>query len=155
MRVYLVQHAEAKREEEDPTRPLSGKGRKGVRKVARYAAKHLRIQVDQIIHSGKLRAKQTAEVLAEHLRPTKGVASADGLEPLADPKVWKNRLAEITTDIMLVGHLPHLSKLTGMLLSGDEGKEVVAFKMGGIACLEKDESGRWTIQWVVTPEILS
>jgi phosphohistidine phosphatase len=82
------------------------------------------------------------------------VKVAEGLEPLADPKIWKNRLAEITEDTTIVGHLPHLSKLAGYLLTGDEGKEVVTFRMGGIACLERDESGRWTVQWMINPEII-
>ncbi|MCH8022628.1 MAG: phosphohistidine phosphatase SixA [Thaumarchaeota archaeon] len=154
MRLYLVQHAEAKREEEDPSRPLSEKGLEDTRKVAKYAHEHLHIQADEIIHSGKLRAKQTAEVLADHLNPAKGVSVGEGLEPLADPKVWGKRLSEATANLMLVGHLPHLSRLAAQLLCGDTGSEVVAFKMAGIVCLEKDENDRWTLQWMVTPEIL-
>jgi len=118
MKLYLVQHAESKRREEDPSRPLSEKGWSDIRKVAKYAEKHLHIEVRQIIHSGKLRAKQTAEVLAEHLHPT-NMTAADGLELLVDPKVWKNRLDEITEDILIVGHLPHLGKLAGHLLTED------------------------------------
>jgi len=150
----LVQHAEPKRKEEDPSRPLSEKGWEDIRKVAKYAEKHLQIQVEQIVHSGKLRAKQTAEVLAEHLHPVKAVTVAEGLEPLADPKVWKNRLAGTAENIVIVGHLPHLSKLTGHLLTGDESKEVITFRMAGITCLERDESGRWTVRWMITPEII-
>lgn len=152
MRLYLVQHAESKRKEEDSSRPLSERGLEDIRKIAEYAEKHLQIQVKEIVHSGKLRAKQTAEILAEHLHPTKEVRAADGLEPLADPKYWKNRLAETTENIMIVGHLPHLTKLAGHLLIGDEDKQVVTFKMGGIACLERGETGRWTLQWMITPE---
>lgn len=154
MKLYLVQHAESKRKEEDPSRPLSERGRGDIQKVAKYAAEYLSIQVNQIVHSGKLRAKQTAEVLAEHLHPANGVIAAEGLEPLADPKVWKNRLAETTEDIMIVGHLPHLGKLAGHLLTGDESKDVLTFRMGGITRLEREESGRWTIQWLITPETI-
>lgn len=154
MKLYLVQHAESKRKEEDPSRPLSERGREDIQKVAKYAEEYLSIQVNRIIHSGKLRAKQTAEVLADHLHPAKGVMAAEDIEPLADPKVWKNRLAETTEDIMVVGHLPHLGKLAGYLLTGDAGKDVLTFRMGGITRLERDESGRWTIQWMITPETI-
>ena len=154
MRLYLVQHAESKRKDEDSLRPLSEKGWEDIGKVAKYAEKYLHIQVKQIFHSGKLRAKQTAEVLAGHLRPAKGVMAAQGLEPLADPEVWRNRLAKTTEDIMIVGHLPHLGKLACHLLIGDEGKEVVAFRNGGITCFEKDESGQWAVRWMITPEII-
>lgn len=154
MRLYLVQHAESKRKEEDPSRPLSEKGWRDIRKVARYAEKHLHVQVDRIVHSGKLRAKQTAEALDERLRPQNGVVAVDGLEPLADPEIWKNRLAETTEDTMMVGHLPHLSKLAGYLLTGDATNEVITFTTGCIVCLERDENGRWTVQWMITPEII-
>lgn len=154
MKLYLVQHADAKSKKEDPSRPLSDRGWEDIRRVVKYAEKHLRIQVEEIIHSGKLRAKQTAEVLAEHLNPTKRMMDSEDLEPLADPRIWKNRLAETAGNIMIVGHLPHLGKLTGLLLTGDESKEIVRFRMGGIICLERDEGSRWTIQWMITPETI-
>jgi len=154
MRLYLVQHAESKRKEDDPSRPLSEKGEGDIRKVAKFAEKHLQIQVRQIVHSGKLRAKQTAEILAEHINPEKGVKVAEGLEPLSDPKVWESQLAETTEDIMIVGHLPHLSKLASHLLARDEIKDIVTFRMAGISCLERNESDHWTIRWMITPEII-
>ncbi len=154
MKLYLVQHAKSKRKEEDPSRPLSERGWEDIRKMAKYAEEYLHIKVNRIVHSGKLRAKQTAEVLAEHLHPAKGVMAAEGLEPLDEPKPWKSRVAETTENLMIVGHLPHLSKLAGHLFTGDEGKKVLTFRMGGIACLERDESGSWTVQWMITPEIM-
>ncbi len=38
MNTYLVQHAEAKTEEENPERPLTTKGRDDIGRVARLAA---------------------------------------------------------------------------------------------------------------------
>ena len=152
MKLYFVQHAESKRREEDHTRSLSDRGWEDIRKTANFAREHLRIKVEQIVHSGKLRAKQTAEVLAEYLNPPNGVMTDTSLEPLADPKPWKKRLGETTEDIMLVGHLPHLSRLASYLLAGNETREVIAFSMGGIVCLERDQQRRWTIQWMITPD---
>lgn len=153
MRLYLVQHGEAKREEEDPSRPLSGKGLKDVRKMADCASKRLGVKVARIFHSGKLRAKQTAEELARKLEPDGGVEEVDGLGPLADPKIWAEKLKGMDEDVMLVGHLPHLSKLSSLLLFGDETKEAIRFEMAGVVCLERDERGRWAVRWMVTPEI--
>lgn len=153
MKLFLVQHAEAKSKAEDPLRPLSENGLKIIRKVAKYAGKNLRIQVAEIVHSGKLRAEQTAEILADHLKPTKWLTTSKDLEPLADPGVWKNRLAETIKDIMLVGHLPHLSKLSSLLLTGNEDKEIIRFKMGCVVCLERDESSQWATRWMITPQI--
>ncbi len=154
MKLYLVQHAKSTSKEEDLTRPLSDIGRENIKKIARHVGDHLQIQVDQIVHSGKLRAKQTAEVLARHLNPSRGVVADENLEPLADPKVWKERLVESNRNIMLVGHLPHLSKLTSLLLVSDEDKKVLAFRMAGVACLERDQQGTWSIQWILTPETM-
>lgn len=70
MKLYLVQHGEAKRKEEDPSRPLTNKGIKDAEKVAKYISK-LEVKAKKIFHSGKLRAKQTAEIYAKHLKPEK------------------------------------------------------------------------------------
>jgi phosphohistidine phosphatase len=154
MNLYLVQHAEAKREEEDPERPLSEKGRADIRKVADYIAQHIDINVSSIMHSGKTRARETAEILAEYLNPPEGIEQAEGLEPLAEPSAWGERLAEMKEDTMLVGHLPHLLKLSAHLLTQDETKKILNFSMGGIVCLGRDESGDWSVRWMIIPEIL-
>ena len=155
MNVYLVQHAQAKSEQEDPERPLSEKGWSDIKKVAAFVAKKGNISVKDIFHSGKTRAQQTAEVLAEQLNPSMGISETDGLKPLDDPSTWADRLAAKTEDIMLVGHLPHLSKLAALLLCQDAEKEVVEFRMGGIVCLGREESGSWSIRWMITPNILT
>ena len=154
MRLYLVQHAEAKPQAEDPARPLSEKGREDIRRVANFI-KAKGIEVSKIFHSGKLRAKQTAEVLAEGISSTGGIEESEGLAPLDDPGIWAQRLREGTEDLMLVGHLPHLSKLAGLLLAGDPERKVVGFRNGGVVCLERDEDGNWSVGWVLTPELLA
>ncbi len=154
MYLYLAQHAEAKSKDEDPERHLSDKGKIDIEKVATFVARHVAFKVDRIIHSGKIRARQTAEILAKHLNPPAGVSVAEGLDPLADLSIWANKLADEKVDIMLVGHLPHLDKLVARLICRDENKSVVAFQMGGIVCLERDDSGDWRVRWMVTPKML-
>lgn len=151
MNLYLVQHAEAKHEEEDPQRPLSDKGWADIRKVATFVAAHAGIQVRRILHSGKTRARQTAEVLAEYVNPAEGIQETDGLEPMANPSTWAQRLGNVKEDTMLVGHLPHLSKLASLLLCQDETKRIIDFQMGGVVCLRRDESGSWSVRWMVIP----
>jgi phosphohistidine phosphatase len=154
MNLYLVQHAQAKSAEEDPERHLSKQGQADIEKVATFVAKHVTLKVDRISHSGKARARQTAEILAKHLNPPPGVSVADGLEPLADPSIWTKRLADEKEDLMLVGHLPHLDKLAAKLICQDQNTSVVAFQMGGIVCLERDDTGDWRVRWMVTPAML-
>jgi len=153
MFVYLVQHAEAKSEQEDPSRSLSVKGMHDIKKVAFYASQY-NLKVHMIFHSSKLRAKQTAEVLSEHLKPAKGISEVDGLSPLDDPTVWAQRLKDIPDDIMLVGHLPHLDKLASLLLCGDKDKNIISFKMAGIICLKRTDAESYALQWMMTPEII-
>lgn len=153
MMLYLVQHGEAKKEDEDPSRPLTDKGKNEVEKVASFASR-IGLKIDKILHSGKLRALQTAEIMAKHLKPIKGIEQADGLDPLADPRIWAQRLNEISEDIMLVGHLPHLSKLASLLLTNSIEIEPVKFRMGGIVCLVKDERGKWSLLWIIRPEMI-
>lgn len=153
MFVYLVQHAEAKSEKEDPSRSLSEKGMHDIKKVASYASK-CNLKIHTIFHSTKLRAKQTAEVLSEHLKPAVGIAEVDGLAPLDDPDIWTRHLKDIPDDVILVGHLPHLDKLSSLLLCGDKDKNVISFKMAGIVCLQRNDAGLYKLQWMVIPEIV-
>lgn len=139
-----MQHAEAKSQEEDPTRPLSERGWEEIRKVAKYLKGHADIHLKEIKHSGKLRAEQTAQVLAENLNPPGGIKEAEGLESMADVGLWAKRLAEIDEDTMLVGHLPHLEKLAGILVCGDENRKPVEFSKGGVVCLSRKGSN-WSV----------
>ena len=152
MLVYLVQHGDAKREEEDPSRPLSEKGIKDVKGVASHISR-LNIGVEEVLHSGKLRAKQTAEIISEKLKIAKGISETDGLSPMDDANMWAERLNKRTDTLMLVGHLPHLGKLASLLLCSKKERNFVAFKMGGIVCLKRDDTG-WSLQWMITPETL-
>ena len=154
MFVYLVQHAEAKSEQEDPSRSLSEKGIHDIEKVASYAS-HNNLKIQMIFHSPKVRAKQTAGVLSEHLKPSKGISEVDGLAPLDEPDIWAQRLKDVPDDIMLVGHLPHLDRLASLLLCGDKEKHAISFKMAGVVCLKRTDTGSYALQWMVTPDIVN
>jgi len=153
MKLYLVRHGEAKSKEEDPERPLSEEGLADTKKVS-TSVKKMKIQVSSIIHSNKLRARQTAKVFAEDLSPPDGIREVDGLEPLADPSIWFKRLTEMEKDMMLVGHLPHLSRLTSHLLCQTEDERIIDFQSSGILCLERDKTDHWSINWMIIPDLL-
>jgi phosphohistidine phosphatase len=87
VRVYLVQHGEAKSEEEDPDRPLTDRGATEVRRVAGVAAGAGSVMVERIVHSGKTRARQTAAVWGEALGVP--IDETDGLAPRDDPAIWR------------------------------------------------------------------
>jgi len=152
VKLYFVQHGEAKSENENPSRALSPKGENEIRKVAQ-AAKHMALNPSKIFHSGKLRAGQTAEILAEALG--KPVEAVKGLAPLDDVQPWVNRIARGEEELMLVGHLPFMEKITSFLIFGDEDSRPVLFRFGAIVCLEQKEDQRWGIRWILTPEMVS
>ncbi len=151
MNLYLVQHAQAKPKEEDPARPLSDAGRAAAQAVAAFAAR-LGLEVNQIRHSGKTRARQTAEALAQALSPAGGVVAVSGLAPRDDVRPAAEALAAEDRPVMLVGHLPFVSRLAALLLAGDPDRGVVQFRQGGIVCLAREE-GRWLLAWALTPEM--
>jgi phosphohistidine phosphatase len=152
MLLYLVQHGEAKREEEDPQRGLTDKGTQDVGAVAVYA-RRMHARPERIFHSAKLRARQTAEILAGLLEPRGGMDQAGDLLPLDDPALWAARLAGMHEDAMLVGHLPFMARIAGLLLCGDKERACVDFTMGGIVCLRRSEDGTWAVAWMVVPEM--
>ena len=153
MKVFLVQHAEAKSKEVDPKRPLSKQGRKNTQRVATFAAK-LNLGITEIRHSGKTRAEQTATILGEALAPSGGVVAVSGLAPLDDVSQVADELARGSTPVMLVGHLPFMARLAGKLLVGDPEQAVVKFRNAGIVCLVREDE-RWQVAWILTPDMAS
>jgi phosphohistidine phosphatase len=153
MKLYLVQHGEATTEQVDPARPLTAKGRNDVQKIASFL-KGAGLGPVVISHSGKTRARQTAEIIAAQLRPSDQVTERDGLAPNDPVKSVAKEVSGVANDLMIVGHLPFLGKLAARLLAGVESKNVVAFRQGGIVCLQRNEDQTWQVAWMVIPELL-
>jgi len=153
MKVYLVRHGEAVSSQFDPQRPLSEQGLADIRKVASLI-KPLEISVEHIWHSGKLRAAQTAEILAEAVSVEKDCSAHEALSPNDDVTIIADEIKPYDTDLMIVGHLPFLAYLTSLLVAGKETANVAAFDAGSIACLNRRDPGRWQIKWMISPELL-
>jgi phosphohistidine phosphatase len=154
MKLYLIQHGEAKSESEDPERSLTLKGEEEINRVSK-AAKKMDIQPSKIYHSGKKRAKQTAEMIASGLKvPDRNLEAIQGLNPNDDVHPWVEKIQKEKKDFMLVGHLPFLEKLTSLLLCGDENARLVLFRYGGIVCLEQKEGKGWAVRWALIPEMV-
>jgi phosphohistidine phosphatase len=154
MRVYLMQHGKPVSEEVNPDRPLSDEGNREVRNVAEFL-RRIGLRVDTILHSGKTRARQTGDVIASRLGPETRVEERPGLSPMSDVKPVAAKIQDAKKDLFIVGHLPHLAKLVSLLLSGSETPAVVRFQQGGVVCVEKEEAGKWSLVWMVVPEILA
>ena len=152
MDFYLVRHGEAKSEQGDPARPLSEQGRRDVEAVAKKAS-GLGVKVSEILCSGKLRARQTAEILVEHLSPSNGLSEINGLKPFDNPQIAQKILDQSQESLMLVGHLPHLSRLVSLLLTGYSEKDIVHFEAGAMLCLSRvnDAENGWILKWFFSP----
>ena len=152
MRLYLVQHGDALSKQADPQRPLSEVGRRHVEAMAACS----QVQAygpTRVVHSGKLRAQQTAELLAMAFAADSVVEAAAGLSPNDPVKPVARMVASLSADTMLVGHLPFMARLAGRLVTGDEDAEVVAFVPGTVLCLEPAAGDRWAVAWMVRPEL--
>lgn len=151
MELFLVQHGEAKSKAEDPDRPLTDAGAETVRRMAAWASQR-GVSVAQIRHSGKRRAEQTAEILGERLKPPAGVIAVDGLGPNDDVRAVAATLQTETEPLMLVGHLPFMSRLLGLLVVDEPDAAVVRFRNAAIVCLRLQE-GSWSVDWAVPPDL--
>lgn len=154
MKLYLVQHGEAAVRQGESEKSLTEKGISKLLKMTAFMDIHAGFSVGAIYHSGILRARQTAEILAEHINPPVKLQETDGLAPMAQPEIWAERLHDMSEDIMLVGHMPHMSRLPSFLLTGNDETGVVQVHNGGITCLNRDPGNHWSVEWMVTPDIL-
>ncbi len=152
MALYLVQHGKAVPKDQDPEEPLSDQGKKEVEAIAQEAM-NKGIKLNRIEHSPKLRAEQTAEIFQKYLQPTQGIKQRDGIKAKDDVGIVANEVSS-EQEIMLVGHLPFMEKLTSCLLVGEEERRTVKFQNGGIVVLDKDgESGEWVLITTLFPYI--
>lgn len=152
MDLYFAQHGDATSKEEDPDRPLTSSGREETRRVARAAAE-AGVRVDAVWHSGKTRARETAEIFAESLAHDGAVRRKEWLGPLDDPRKAVEAAEENGESVLLVGHLPYMSRLPSLLLAGNPEAEVVDVRCSGIGALRRSDEG-WSLRWYLRPEVI-
>lgn len=149
--LYLVRHGQARTQGDDADRTLTDHGQDEIETIARWAA-GAGVEPAQIRHSGKRRAEQTATILQDRLSADEGVVVGAGLSPNDDVRLMAETLASDQRTLMLVSHLPFLSRLISLLLLNDPDRELIDFPTGAMACLlRKDEN--WRLAWLVTPEL--
>ncbi|MEW8693469.1 MAG: phosphohistidine phosphatase SixA [Candidatus Thiodiazotropha endolucinida] len=154
MKLYLQQHGEACSKEVDPNRPLTEQGRLDTDRIAAILKK-AGVQVDRVIHSGKLRAVQTAERLCNTIAPGLALEASGSINPNDNPIAFDQYKEDSEKDILVVGHLPFIAKLVSHLVIGDEDKTIVTFQPGSIVCLERVNDMNWRIDWMIRPELFS
>ena len=147
MTLFLVHHGDAVGPDVDPRRPLSDIGRAAVALLADQAARR-GAKPSVVWHSGKLRARQTAQ---EYWRACNALAEFGATRDLQpeDQPVWMlDRLLGEARDIMLVGHYPHMPALHSLLVTGGIGSAQASFPQHGIVALESSDGGEtWRESW--------
>jgi phosphohistidine phosphatase len=152
MALFLAQHGLSQSKDMDPEQGLSPAGTLDVEQVAKWAREH-GLRVARIIHSGKKRALQTAEIFAAALKPEGGVVVQEGLKPLDDPAVFAATIVD-TDNLLVVGHLPFMEKLVAYLVTGSMEPLVLKCINGGIVCLDREPiNGHWCIKWTIVPRL--
>jgi phosphohistidine phosphatase len=152
MALYLIQHGKSLSKDQDPDQGLSAEGIAETERIAKLAG-DAGFSVSQIKHSVKTRARQTAEIFAGALNPKQGIREVSGIKPLDDVAEYAANIDPIE-DIMLVGHLPFMERMTSFLITGSTDKPVFKFQNSGIVCLDKDpEAQAWVIRWTLMPQI--
>jgi phosphohistidine phosphatase len=142
--IFLVHHADAVGPDVDPQRPLSVTGRMHADRLAASAAAR-GVKPVAIWHSGKLRARQTAEPFLRVCNPLAEFAAIRGLQP-TDPPGWiRDRLAGEERDVMLVGHMPNLPRVLTLLLTGNESP-LLDYPLHGVVALE-NVGEKWVERW--------
>jgi phosphohistidine phosphatase len=141
--ILLVHHGDAVPPDIDTRRPLSSRGIRNAERLAN-AAVDKDFYPAAVWHSGKLRARQTAEVLWRVCNPFAEFGAVRGLQPGDSPEITFDRIAGETRQIAIIGHIPHLARLLGRLI-GDES--VTDFPPHGIVALQPDGEGGWQECW--------
>lgn len=145
---------------DDSRRPLTLKGEDRVRLVC-DAMQALELSFDGIISSPFLRARQTAEIIANGLGLRRDLQFREELTPTGDPKAllrFINRRQPAPENLLLVGHEPYLSELVSVLICG-QPDAAIDLKKNGLAKLEVPGRLKYsrcaTLNWLLSPRQLA
>ena len=151
MNLYILRHGIAVEPgspgyAKDADRPLTPEGERKLGQIAE-AMEALDLTFDLILSSPCLRARQTAEIMAEVFHARKKLEFTDNLTPGASPKKLVELLNGLTPqpeDVLLSGHEPFLSGLISLLVSGEPG---LSAELGDRSARLGHASGRSCLAW--------
>ncbi|MFC1566639.1 phosphohistidine phosphatase SixA [bacterium] len=152
MKLLIVRHADSISSPTIDEKILSEKGIQETVKIAKHLQK-IAYKSDNIWHSTKLRAKQTASIIAEHIDSTDKLVQKPNLAPLDDPRDIITEIENIDENVIVVSHLPFIQKMLSYLFINTDLLSIFDFKSSSVICLEKHES-EWVIEWALSAEIV-
>lgn len=154
--LYLIRHAHASAAGIDAGRPLSVKGRGQVRRLADLLRAGGGFDPREIWHSPLLRARQTAELLAEALRLDVALREVSELGPDDAPDLVAARLDSFSRSLALVGHNPHLAALGSYLVTGSAVPPIFVIRKASVLALEPVGGAgavRWLASWQLAADL--
>jgi phosphohistidine phosphatase len=147
MRLYLVHHADALSPAVDSQRPLSSLGLAQAEQLA-ARAKAAGCAPAAIWHSGKLRARQTAEAFYRLCSPFAEFRMVRGLLPDDPPHYARDLVRGEPRDVLLAGHMPNIREVLRALAPG-----AAEMPLHGVVALDTTDAGAtWTETWRAEPE---
>ena len=158
LRLYFLRHGLADREafsgDDDRERPLTEEGEIRMEREAEFLA-DLGLELDLILTSPLVRARQTAEIVARRLDLGEKLSEEPRLDPAFDTERLAGILAQLdgtVHNVMLVGHEPSFSDVVGEITGGSH----VVCKKGGLARVDvtagQKPLGR--LVWLLPPKVL-
>lgn len=156
MLLDLVRHADAGDpmawDGPDAARPTSDKGKKQSKRLGQHL-RSIGYRTDAVITSPKLRAAETAEIVADSVDAT--VTEDDRLAGPLDLETVDAILRDggDPERAMLVGHDPDFSELLSVLC----GTAGVSMRKAALARIETDRplhAGGGTLRWLIPPDAL-
>ena len=158
MNLYILRHGIAVERgtrgfENDADRPLTLKGEERMKSIA-HAMKAMEVTFDLVLSSPYVRARHTAEIVADEFKARNILQNSEHLACEGDPKKFVADVIRLKPGNVLVsGHEPYLSELISMLVFG-ESSGSVQMKKGGLCKLSTEtlKHGRCaTLEWLLTP----
>ena len=153
MRLYLVQHGDAVSKDVDPDRPLSDQGRADIKRLTAWLSGQ-NVQVAQILHSGKSRTIETAELLRPLLESPDQIFKGQGLAPNDSPEAFLRQLKDPKKDTLIAGHMPFVARTVSQALTGAPDRQLVEFLPGSVAGIERSDRATWHLFMFARPEFL-
>lgn len=157
MQLYCVRHGHAQSTSDEAASEwgpgLSEAGRLEVSKMATFLAEN-HVVVSHLMHSELSRAQQTAEILAETVTKAPVMESSAWLTENGPIYSLVDQIQGWADDTMLVGHMPAMSELVSLLVTGQPQTPLLRLPPATVVCLQNDEQRRWVINWVLRPDMI-
>jgi phosphohistidine phosphatase len=152
MKLYLIRHGQPLSREEDPAQPLTDQGRLDVATTTRFLVQ-TGISSREIWHSEKARSRETAWIIGQALTASR-LVSKPGLAPRDPVDSIRAEIMDRRDDLVIVGHLPFLSRLINLLLGVPLGRELLDLQTAELVGMERDPDGAWKIGFAIYPRLL-